>query len=79
MNIPKKRLYSLGYPYLKYIIMGFFGALANGAVFPLWGLMISLTITSFFGINPDDVRKDAGNNGLLFLSLGFLALFGNIC
>ncbi|KAJ7520420.1 hypothetical protein O6H91_19G005500 [Diphasiastrum complanatum] len=65
------RLATLNRPEAPVFVVGSLAAIANGITFPMFGLLLSGIIGTFFEGNPHKLRKDAD-----FWSLMFVALAG---
>ncbi|CAN6363247.1 unnamed protein product [Urochloa humidicola] len=76
-DIPRKapmgRLASLNKPELPIILFGSVAAAVHGVLFPLFGLMISSAIKTFYE-PPDRLRKDSRFWGLMCVVLGIVSI-----
>ncbi|CAL4983813.1 unnamed protein product [Urochloa decumbens] len=76
-DIPKKapmgRLASLNKPELPIILFGSVAAAVHGVLFPLFGLMISSAIKTFYE-PPDQLKKDSRFWGLMCVVLGIISI-----
>ena len=72
--VPLRRLAYLNRPELPVLLLGAIAALVHGAIFPVFGLLISSAIKIFFE-PPHELKKDARFWALMFVSLGVIAQF----
>ncbi|KAJ8898756.1 hypothetical protein K2173_005042 [Erythroxylum novogranatense] len=68
-EVPIRRLASLNKPELPILIFGAIAASLNGTILPIYGILISRAIKTFFE-PPDELRKDSRFWALMFLILG---------
>ncbi|KAJ0978953.1 hypothetical protein J5N97_014427 [Dioscorea zingiberensis] len=73
-----QRLLRLNAPEWKLGTLGCFGAMAFGAVQPLYAFAMGTMISVFFLKNHDEIKAKTRTHSLLFLSLSFLSFFSNI-
>ncbi|KAL6546439.1 ATP-binding cassette sub- B member 9 [Orobanche minor] len=67
------RLAYLNKPEVPYLLLGSLGAVGNGLLFPLFGLLLSTAIKIFFE-PPNELRKDSEFWALMMLLLGIGSL-----
>lgn len=72
--VPLRRLAYLNRPELPVLLLGTIAAIVHGAIFPVFGLLISTAIKIFFE-PPHELKKDARFWALMFVSLGVIAQF----
>ncbi|XP_069150564.1 ABC transporter B family member 9 [Solanum lycopersicum] len=68
-KIPIRRLAELNKPELPYILLGSLAAIMHGLVMPLFGLLLSEAIKSFFN-PPHKLRNESQFWGLMYVGLG---------
>ncbi|XP_047316657.1 ABC transporter B family member 11-like [Impatiens glandulifera] len=68
--VPLSRLGRLNKPEIPVLAAGALAAVVNGSILPVFGLLISSVIKSFFE-PPNELRKDSRFWALIFLALGF--------
>ncbi|GMI69508.1 P-glycoprotein 21, ATP-binding cassette B21 [Hibiscus trionum] len=68
-----RRLAYLNKPELPVILLGTIAAAVNGVILPIFGILISRVINSFFK-PPDELRKDTRFWSLIFMTLGLASL-----
>ncbi|KAF3455611.1 hypothetical protein FNV43_RR00247 [Rhamnella rubrinervis] len=73
LKVSIKRLAYLNKPELPVLLLGSIAAIANGLVFPAFGLSISSCIEMFFK-PPSELKKDSRVWSLLFLGIGVVGL-----
>ncbi|CAL0311170.1 unnamed protein product [Lupinus luteus] len=72
-KVPLKRLVSLNKPEIPVLLIGCFAAIANGAVFPIFGLLISIVIKIFY--EPfHELKKDSKFWSIMFVIVGLASL-----
>ncbi|KAJ9699966.1 hypothetical protein PVL29_005686 [Vitis rotundifolia] len=71
-KVPLRRLAYLNKPEIPFLLLGTIAAVVNGAVFPVFGILISSMIKSFFK-PPHELRKDARFWALMFVVLGLVS------
>ncbi|KAL2600377.1 hypothetical protein AAZV13_10G108700 [Glycine max] len=68
-EVPLSRLASLNKPEIPVIVIGSVAAIANGVIFPIFGVLISSVIKTFY--EPfDEMKKDSEFWALMFMILG---------
>jgi ATP-binding cassette subfamily B (MDR/TAP) protein 1 len=72
LKVPIRRLAYLNKPEIPLILIGTVAATVSGVVFPIFGLLISGAIKTFFE-PPHELRKDSKFLALKFLVLGLVA------
>ncbi|KAL8262245.1 hypothetical protein R6Q59_026294 [Mikania micrantha] len=78
VKVPLRRLAYLNKPELPIIIMGLIAAVINGAIMPIFSILISSIIKTFYE-SPHKMRSDSEHWALMFVILGgvsFLAYPG---
>ncbi|KAM0954025.1 putative ABC-type xenobiotic transporter [Dioscorea sansibarensis] len=73
-----QRLLLLNAPEWKLGTVGCFGAMAFGAIQPLYAFTMGSMISVFFLKNHDEIKAKTRTHSLLFVSLSFLSFFSNI-
>ncbi|XP_047308241.1 ABC transporter B family member 4-like [Impatiens glandulifera] len=68
--VPLSRLIRLNKPEIPFILGGALAAIINGSILPIYGLLVSGVIKSFFE-PPNELRKDARFWAIMFFILGF--------
>ncbi|KAK2642699.1 hypothetical protein Ddye_024462 [Dipteronia dyeriana] len=68
-----RRLAYLNKPEIPVLCIGSIGAMVHGAVFPVFGLLLSKSIRMFYE-PPDKLRKDSRTWGLVYLGMGLAVL-----
>ncbi|KAK3022689.1 hypothetical protein RJ639_047605 [Escallonia herrerae] len=68
-KVPLKRLASLNKPEIPVLILGAIAAIINGTIFPIFGILISSMIKTFYE-PPNQLRKDSKFWALMFAVLG---------
>ncbi|XP_049382380.1 ABC transporter B family member 9-like isoform X3 [Solanum stenotomum] len=68
-KIPIRRLAELNKPELPYVLLGSLAAIMHGLVMPLFGLLLSEAIKSFFN-PPQKLRNESQFWGLMYVGLG---------
>jgi ATP-binding cassette subfamily B (MDR/TAP) protein 1 len=68
-DVPISRLAYLNKPEVPVLIAGSIAAILNGVIFPIYGLLLSSVIKTFFE-PPDELRKDSKFWALMFMTLG---------
>ncbi|ETW04341.1 hypothetical protein H310_04637 [Aphanomyces invadans] len=71
-TIPMSRIWKLNAPEKWYIVLGSVGALVNGAVFPVWGLLLTNVTVLFFNysLTADGMKAEAVKWSMGFIGLG---------
>ncbi|RHY66966.1 hypothetical protein DYB30_007552 [Aphanomyces astaci] len=71
-TVPLSRIWKLNAPEVWYIVLGSVGALINGAVFPVWGLLLTNVTVLFFNysLTADGMKAEAIKWSLAFVGLG---------
>ncbi|KAE8726810.1 ABC transporter B family member 21 [Hibiscus syriacus] len=64
-----RRLAYLNKPEIPVLLLGTIAAAANGVIFPIFGILISSVIDTFFK-PPDEIREDSRFWALIFIALG---------
>ncbi|CAL1380379.1 unnamed protein product [Linum trigynum] len=72
-DVPISRLAYLNKPELPVLVAGTIAACVNGAIMPLYGVLISKAIMSFFE-TPSQLKKDTKFWSLMFMTLGLATL-----
>ncbi|XP_061356075.1 ABC transporter B family member 9-like [Gastrolobium bilobum] len=72
-NVSIKRLAQLNKPEVPVLILGSIAAAVHGVVLPVFGLLLSSVINTFYK-PPDKLKKESEFWALLFLGLGFITL-----
>ncbi|KAI9197883.1 hypothetical protein LWI28_006057 [Acer negundo] len=72
-NVSIRRLAYLNKPEIPVLCIGSIGAMVHGAVFPVFGLLLSNSIRMFYE-PPDKLRKDSRKWGLVYLGMGLATL-----
>ncbi|KAG4401519.1 hypothetical protein AAZX31_02G008000 [Glycine max] len=68
-EVPLSRLASLNKPEIPVLVIGSVAAIANGVIFPIFGVLISSVIKTFY--EPfDEMKKDSKFWALMFMILG---------
>ncbi|KAJ6328955.1 hypothetical protein OIU77_010602 [Salix suchowensis] len=68
-DVPISRLAYLNKPEVPVLIAGCIFAILNGLIFPVYGILLSSVIKTFFE-PPDELRKDSKFWSLIFMALG---------
>ncbi|KAJ6723258.1 hypothetical protein OIU74_007767 [Salix koriyanagi] len=68
-DVPISRLAYLNKPEVPVLIAGCIFAILNGFIFPVYGILLSSIIKTFFE-PPDELRKDSKFWSLIFMALG---------
>ncbi|KAJ7008064.1 ABC transporter B family member 11-like [Populus alba x Populus x berolinensis] len=68
-DVPISRLVYLNKPEVPVLIAGAIAAILNGVIFPIFGILISRVIKTFFE-PPHELRKDSKFWALMFMTLG---------
>ncbi|KAH9787017.1 ABC transporter B family member 11 [Citrus sinensis] len=68
-EVPTRRLAYLNKPEIPVILAGTIAAMANGVILPIYGLLISSVIETFFK-PPHELKKDSRFWALIYLALG---------
>ncbi|XP_048227950.1 ABC transporter B family member 4-like [Ricinus communis] len=68
-EVPIRRLAYLNKPEIPVLIFGAIAACANGVIFPIYGILLSRVIKSFYE-PPHELRKDTNFWALIFMTLG---------
>jgi ATP-binding cassette subfamily B (MDR/TAP) protein 1 len=68
-DVPISRLVYLNKPEVPVLIAGAIAAIINGVIFPIFGILISRVIKTFFE-PPHELRKDSKFWALMFMTLG---------
>jgi len=72
-EVPLSRLATLNKPEIPVLLFGCFGAIGNGVIFPIFGILISCMIKTFY--EPfDEMKKDSKFWAVMFILLGFASL-----
>ncbi|MBA0646157.1 hypothetical protein Goklo_014143 [Gossypium klotzschianum] len=71
-KVSVRRLAYLNKPEIPVILLGTIAAAANGVIFPIFGILISSVIDTFFK-PPHELREDSRFWALIFLALGAAA------
>ncbi|KAK7259123.1 hypothetical protein RIF29_24721 [Crotalaria pallida] len=72
-KVPIRRLASLNKPEIPVLLIGCVGAIANGVIFPIFGLLLSSAIKIFY--EPfHELKKDSKFWSLMFVALGIATL-----
>lgn len=72
-KVPMRRLAALNKPEIPVLILGSISAIVNGAIMPIFGIIISSVIKSFYKA-PHELRKDSRFWALMFVLLGVVSL-----
>ncbi|XP_052174976.1 ABC transporter B family member 11-like [Diospyros lotus] len=72
-EVPLRRLAYLNKPEVPVLIAGSVAAIVNGSIMPIFGLLISTVIKTFYE-PPHELRKDSKFWALMFLILGLASL-----
>lgn len=72
-KVPLRRLAYLSKPEVPVLLAGSISAIINGAIMPIYGILLSGVITSFFE-TPHKLRKESKFWALMFLVLGAASL-----
>ncbi|XP_059436249.1 ABC transporter B family member 21-like [Corylus avellana] len=75
-EVPIRRLAYLNKPEIPVILIGTVAAIISGVVFPIFGLLISSVIKTFFE-QPHELRKDSKFWAVMFLVLGLVAFLSS--
>ncbi|XP_027350636.1 ABC transporter B family member 11-like isoform X2 [Abrus precatorius] len=68
-EVPIQRLASLNKPEIPVLLIGCVAAIANGTIFPIFGVLLSRVIKTFFEPFPE-MKKDSKFWALMFVTLG---------
>ncbi|CAK4713348.1 hypothetical protein LEN26_015218 [Aphanomyces euteiches] len=71
-NVSLSRIWKLNAPEIGYMILGSVGAVINGAVFPVWGLLLTNVTVLFFrkDLTADGMKDEAVKWSCAFVGLG---------
>ncbi|XP_027099867.1 ABC transporter B family member 11-like [Coffea arabica] len=72
-KVSMRRLASLNKPEIPVIFVGVIAAVANGAILPTFGILISSVIKAFYK-SPHELKKDSRFWALIFMALGVASL-----
>lgn len=72
-KVPMRRLVYLNKPEVPVLIAGAVSAIVNGAIMPIFGILISSVIKTFYE-SPHELRKDSKFWALIFMVLGVISL-----
>ncbi|CAL5352142.1 unnamed protein product [Camellia sinensis] len=72
-KVPLRRLAYLNKPEVPVLIAGTIAAIVNGSIFPIFGLLLSTVIKTFYE-PPHELRKDSNFWALMFVVLGLVSL-----
>ncbi|CAI9785561.1 unnamed protein product [Fraxinus pennsylvanica] len=72
-KVPIRRLAYLNKPEVPVLIVGAISAIVNGAIMPIFGVLLSCVIKTFFE-TPHKLRKDSKFWALMFVVLGAVSL-----
>ncbi|KAG6429222.1 hypothetical protein SASPL_107267 [Salvia splendens] len=72
-KVPLRRLANLNKPEIPVLIAGAVFAIINGSILPIFGILISSVIKSFFE-SPSELRKDTKFWAIIFMVLGVVSL-----
>ncbi|TKY61652.1 ABC transporter B family member 11 [Spatholobus suberectus] len=72
-EVPLRHLASLNKPEIPVLLIGCVAAIANGTIFPIFGVLLSSVIKTFFKPFPE-MKKDSKFWALMFVTLGFGSL-----
>ncbi|XP_019439667.1 PREDICTED: ABC transporter B family member 9-like [Lupinus angustifolius] len=72
-NVSIKRLAQLNKPEIPVLLLGSIAAAVHGVVLPIFGLLLSSAINTFYK-PPEQLRKDSVFWSVLFVSLGIITL-----
>ncbi|KAL1550313.1 ABC transporter B member 11 [Salvia divinorum] len=72
-KVPLRRLANLNKPETPVLIAGALFAIINGSILPIFGILISSVIESFFE-SPSELRKDTKFWAIIFMVLGVVSL-----
>ncbi|CAL0334689.1 unnamed protein product [Lupinus luteus] len=72
-NVSIKRLAKLNKPEIPVLLLGSIAAAVHGVVLPIFGLLLSSAINTFYK-PPEQLRKDSEYWSVLFVSLGIVTL-----
>ncbi|XP_059439255.1 ABC transporter B family member 21-like [Corylus avellana] len=75
-EVPIRRLAYLNKPEIPHILIGTVGAIINGVVFPIYGLLISSVIKTFYE-QPHELRKDSKFWAIMLVVLGLVAFLSS--
>ncbi|XWS31896.1 hypothetical protein CRYUN_Cryun23aG0115100 [Craigia yunnanensis] len=75
-KVPIRRLAYLNKPEIPVILLGTISAAANGVILPIFGILISRVIESFFK-PPDELRKDSRFWAMIFMALGLASFLAS--
>ncbi|XP_059632048.1 ABC transporter B family member 11-like [Cornus florida] len=73
-EVPLRRLVYLNKPEIPVLLLGSFGAVANGLVLPIFGVLLSKVIKTFYE-PAHELRKDSKFWAYMFLVFGVATLF----
>ncbi|KAK7337590.1 hypothetical protein VNO77_18172 [Canavalia gladiata] len=73
VEVPLRRLASLNKQEIPVLLIGCVAAIANGAIFPIFGVLLSSVIKTFFEPFPE-MKKDSQFWSLMFVTLGLVSL-----
>ncbi|XP_039128461.1 ABC transporter B family member 11-like isoform X2 [Dioscorea cayenensis subsp. rotundata] len=71
-EVPLRRLAYLNKPEIPVLILGSFAAIVNGTVFPIFALLLSSVINTFYQ-PPEKLKKDSKFWALMFLIFAFVS------
>ncbi|OQR90269.1 ATP-binding Cassette (ABC) Superfamily [Achlya hypogyna] len=71
-EVPMSRVWKLSAPESGYVILGSLGAVVNGAIFPVWGVLLTKVTVLFFNyaLSADEMKTQASHWALGFVGLG---------
>ncbi|XWS46385.1 hypothetical protein CRYUN_Cryun14cG0061200 [Craigia yunnanensis] len=72
-EVPIRRLAYLNKPEIPVILLGTISAAANGVILPIFGILISNVVKTFYK-PPDELKKDSRFWALIFMALGLASL-----
>ncbi|MFQ6637178.1 hypothetical protein Gotur_013494 [Gossypium turneri] len=76
LEVPIRRLAYLNKPEIPVLLLGTIAAVANGVILPIYGLLLSHVIETFFK-PPDELKKDTRFWALIFMALGLASLLAS--
>ncbi|XP_076935841.1 ABC transporter B family member 21-like [Bidens hawaiensis] len=71
-KVPLRRLANLNKPEIPVIVIGSIAAIINGAIFPVFSILLSNMIKTFYEL-PHEMRKDSKFWALMFVILGVIS------
>ena len=73
-----KRIWAMIKQHYYWFTFGVLGSVMVGAMFPIWGYMIGMSLGAFYQSDPDEIRSSGSKQALYFVALAINSFIGGV-